>query len=302
MAQPPTITVSTTDFLLNAPTSTTGGTDTFILKIDGFSENGVPIQVPGLNTSFGLYIEGTVDVQGAAYGPGTISLVLDPTNNDGTPSATFDPTTQSGSIGFSNPANTADDIVLATGSFVSGSFGTQSNGQPGVHFVETFQLNPAVFGPFLSQLSSSLDIEEFLFNTVINGVNTRQPVVASNGETYVLVNDGYGIVDFTQASVAGSNRPSFLSPEGNESGVSNSVWGTLVIQSNVLSELAAAHTLAADIVAAVGNTSAGSSAQLGGDALENLLPASASGSFNSSEPNSGWVHDVHSLYAPSLST
>jgi hypothetical protein len=299
MAQPPTITASTTDFLALTP-SATAAVDTFILKIDGFSENGVPIQIPGLNTSFGLYIEGTVDLHGtpSVYGPGTISLVLDPTNNDGTLSATWNSATQTASVGFSNPANTADDITLATGSLVSGSFGTQSNGQPGLNLVETFQLNPAIFGPLLSQISSSLDIEESLFNTA----TSRQPGTNNNNEQYILVNDGYGIVDLTQASVAGTARPSFLSPDGNESGVSNIVWGALVIQSNVLSELAAAHTLAADIVAAMSNTSAGSSAQMGGDARENILPGSASASTYSSEPNGGWVHDVHSVYAPSLST
>jgi hypothetical protein len=145
VTQVPNITASTTDFLLNEATSTTDGGDTFILKVDGFSENGMPITIPGLNSDFGLYIEGTVAIQNSVYGPGTIALVLDPKNNDGTPSASWDPATQSGSVGFPNPANTSDDIVLATGNVVSGSFGPQSNGQPGLQLVETFQLNPAVF-------------------------------------------------------------------------------------------------------------------------------------------------------------
>ena len=70
-----------------------------IPQINAFSENGVSIPVPGLGTSFGLYIEGSVTVQGSpsAYGPGTISLVLDPTNNDGTPAAVWDTTTHGGS-------------------------------------------------------------------------------------------------------------------------------------------------------------------------------------------------------------
>lgn len=201
MTQVPDITASTTDFLVNQGNAALVGSDNFILKIDGFSENGVPITIPGLNSSFGLYLEGTVAVQGnpSVYGPGTIELVLDPTNNDGTPSATWDPATQTASVGFSNPEGTADDIVLATGSVVSGSFGTQSNGQPGLQLVETFQLNPAIFGPFLSHLSSSVDIEETLFNTA----TSRQTGSTASGGTYVLVNDGYGVVDFTAGSDPG---------------------------------------------------------------------------------------------------
>jgi hypothetical protein len=148
MAQDPTFAASTTDFLLDTANAANVGADNFILQVTGFSENGVPLSVPGLGTSFGLYIEGTVTVQGtpSVYGPGNVALVLDPTNNGGTPSATWDPATQSGSIGFSNLANSADDITLATGSWVSGSFGTQSNGLPGVNFSQTFNLNPAIFG------------------------------------------------------------------------------------------------------------------------------------------------------------
>jgi hypothetical protein len=96
--------ISTTDFLFSSPPALSrptldeteflpsisplaaAGTDTFILQINGFSLGGVPVSVPGLNSSYGLYIEGTVTVQGtpSVYGPGTIALVTDPTNNDGT--------------------------------------------------------------------------------------------------------------------------------------------------------------------------------------------------------------------------
>jgi hypothetical protein len=80
--------ISTTDFLFSISPLAAAGTDTFILQINGFSLGGVPVSVPGLNSSYGLYIEGTVIVQGtpSVYGPGTIALVADPTNNDGTPS------------------------------------------------------------------------------------------------------------------------------------------------------------------------------------------------------------------------
>jgi hypothetical protein len=228
MAQAPTFTASTTDFLLNAPSApgSSVGTDTFILQINGFSENGVAIPVPGLGTSFGLYIEGTVTVQatpsgGSVYGPGTISLVLDPTNNDGTPAAVWDTTTETGLVGFSNPENTLNDITLATGNFVSGSFGVQSNGQDGVNFVQTFDLNPQVFGPLLSDLASSLDINETLFNTA----TSRYQGTISPGVNYVTSNDGYGIVSLTTASPVSDSSPSFYC--GDTAGRSVGELGTL---------------------------------------------------------------------------
>jgi hypothetical protein len=275
MAQVPNITASTTDFLLNVQNAAGQGTDNFILQINGFSENGVPITIPGLNTDFGLYIEGTVDVQGSpalgttsVYGPGTIELVLDPTNNDGTPSATFDPTTQTGSIGFSNPAGTADDIVLATGNFVSGSFGTQSNGQPGVNFVETFQLNPAVFGPFLSHLSSSVDIEETLFNTA----TSRQAGSTASGGIYTTSNDGYGIVDFT----AGSD------PGGTSGNGGNGL---------PLLEPAILRAIAAELMSVLVPKVPGS---LGGGAdIENPSWAGASG-VQDPVQTASWMHDLQS--------
>jgi hypothetical protein len=50
-----------TDFLLNWQAQ---DNDTFILQIKGFSLNGTPVSVPGLGTTFGLYLEGTTKVVG----------------------------------------------------------------------------------------------------------------------------------------------------------------------------------------------------------------------------------------------
>lgn len=270
MAQELPITASTTDFLLNVGNAAAQGTDNFILQINGFSENGVPITIPGLNSTYGLYIEGTVAVQGnpSVYGPGTIALVLDPTDNDGTPSATWDPATQSGSVGFSNLVNTSDDIVLATGGFVSGSFGTQSNGQPGVNFVETFQLNPAVFGPFLSHISSSVDIEETLFNTA----TSRQTGSTASGGSYVTVNDGDGIVDFVTGSNAGST--------GGSGGI-----GAL------LSDPAIVRAILAELTSALAPKPAGS---LGGGA--DIETASWGGASGAHDPvhTASWMHGLQS--------
>jgi len=109
------ITASTIDVLPNTPNAAHHGTGNVMLQIDGLSENGVPIAI-GPNSDFGLHLEPAVI---SVYGRGTVEPVFDPTTNDGTPGATWGPATQSGSAGFSNPPNTPDDSVLATGSSVS---------------------------------------------------------------------------------------------------------------------------------------------------------------------------------------
>jgi hypothetical protein len=187
------IALTTQDYLYNSP----NGYDTFVLRVTGATVNGTAVDIPGLNSKFGLYIEGTVAVSGnpSVYGPGTIALLLDPTNNDGSLSATFNSSTQTGSVNFSNPSGTGDDTTLASGQFVSGVFGTQSNGQPGLQLVNTFNPDAA-----LSKLlhGAALDIQTQLFNTA----TSRQPGTTDSGQMYVLVNDGDGIA--TLASASGS--------------------------------------------------------------------------------------------------
>ena len=195
MADLSSIALTTQDYLYNSP----GGYDTFVLKVTGATVNGTAVDIPGLNSKFGLYIEGTVAVSPTSvYGPGTIALLLDPTNNDGSLSATFNSSTQSGGVNFSNPSGAGDDITLASGQFVSGVFGTQSNGQPGLQLVNTFNPDAA-----LSKLlqGASLNIQTQLFNTA----TSRTTGTTDSGQTYVLSNDGNGIV--TVAPASGSTTP-----------------------------------------------------------------------------------------------
>jgi hypothetical protein len=288
MAEELPITASTTDFLLNVGNAALQGSDNFILQLNGLSENGVPIAVPGLNSSYGLYIEGTVTVQGnpSVYGPGTVALVLDPTNNDGTPAATWDATTQTGSVGFSNLANTADDIVLATGSVIGGSFGTQSNGQPGVQLVESFKLNPAIFGPVLSQLSSSLNLEESLFNTATSRVSGPTNI----GGTYITVNDGYGIVGLAQTGSSSSEGPSFLYPAsagGREHGLSASLSS---IQ-DLFARAAAEHDLPASLLSALNLLPPEPPKPTGWNGFPDSSSHGASSSFLGPDRDHGWTHN-----------
>jgi hypothetical protein len=135
MTQLSMLAATTDDFLFNSP----NGYDTFVLRVNGFTVDGKAINVPGLNSDYGLYIEGTVAVSPEnVYGPGTIALLLDPTNNDGSLSASFNAATLTGGVSFSNSAGTADDITLASGQFVSGEFNGPLNAQPSLLLVNTF--------------------------------------------------------------------------------------------------------------------------------------------------------------------
>jgi hypothetical protein len=289
MAQEPTFTASTTDSLLNDTPPSGVGTDTFVLQVTGFSENGVSIPVPGLDTKFGLYIEGSVTVQDtpSVYGPGTISLVLDPTNNDGTASAVFDTGTGTGLVGFSNPEGTLDDITLATGSWVSGSFVmAQSNGLPGADFSQTFNLNPQVFGPLLSHLVSSLDISEVLSHTP----TSQQTGSITGGGSYITSNGGGGVVSLTAASPTSNRSPTFLGGGGSGAELGSlGLFGGLDLQA-----------LAKEILADLGVTLPGS-----------FLPTGGAGRWNDMSGNPGFgamyhqtdnglssnvfAHDTHSV-------
>ena len=109
---------TTEDYLFNSPS----GYDSFVLKVTGATVDGNAVHIPGLNSEYGLYIEGTVAVSSTnTYGPGTIALLLDPTNNDGSLAAAFNSTTQTGGVSFSNQSGTHDDVTIASGQFVSGS-------------------------------------------------------------------------------------------------------------------------------------------------------------------------------------
>ena len=111
------------------------GYDEFIRRINGFSLNGAPILLTGplgaLNSTFGHYLEGTLGVHSvpSVYDQGSFAVVADPNSSL---SALLD------GVNFSNPAGTADDVILATGSLTFGKFGEQANGQMGLQIQTLF--------------------------------------------------------------------------------------------------------------------------------------------------------------------
>jgi hypothetical protein len=183
-------TVQTTDFLVNVQPPTGEASDQYVMRIDGFTLNGATATPAGLNSAFGLYVEGTLALHAngpvSVYDSGTFALKLDPTNNDGSLSAT------TSGVNFSNPAGLTDDVTLATGSLISGSFGPQSNGNVGLHLVETFAgQNGFLVSP---PDSPHTMMDAFFFNTSTSRVQLPPD---SQGVVYVLVNDGFGTLDIT---------------------------------------------------------------------------------------------------------
>ena len=162
--------------------------ETFIFAINGFKLGATNVTPVGLGSAYGLYLIADVTVTAAnVYTKINIALKADPGNQDGAPSATL------AGVAFANTGATgaADDITLATGSLVSGSFGLQPNGQLGAHFVEAFVPAPSQSAVFLSPTNTPQFIEEFLFNTATSRTTSTLP----DGSVSTLVNNGVSTAD-----------------------------------------------------------------------------------------------------------
>lgn len=112
-------------------------------SVTGFTFGGSPVSAPGLNSAYGLYFHLTstftfpINSLGTTIGPPTystlnVSLVADVNDDDGTLS------TSAARIGFSNAAGIANDVTLATGSFISASLSTNPDGSRHNEFVTSF--------------------------------------------------------------------------------------------------------------------------------------------------------------------
>jgi hypothetical protein len=157
----------------------------FIQTIDGFTLGGAPVNAPGLNSSYGLYLELIGSGQPIA-GAFTftfldVALKADVGYDNGTPSSTL------AGLAFSNPAGTANDVTLATGSLISASLMfNPATGVRNAHFTETFVSAPGQEG-FINSQSGKIDI--FLTTLPSNFVALPQP----DGTTVQLVNGATGI-------------------------------------------------------------------------------------------------------------
>lgn len=181
--------MSMTTFLSAVAPPGGNAVDSFILNINGFTNGAANVTPAGLGSAYGLYLFADVTVTPAnVYKKIDIALRADPGNHNGAPSATL-----AGGLAFANTGATgaADDITLATGKLISGSFGLQANGQLGAHFVETFAPASGEGAAFLSPLGPHVMIEQFLFNTA----TSRVAGTLDDGSTYTLVNNGISTAD-----------------------------------------------------------------------------------------------------------
>jgi hypothetical protein len=178
----------------------------FLEPITGFTLNGAPVATPGLNGtpgatgSYGLYL--VMENQTEAIGPpnnynylsGTVALMLDPGNNDGTASST-----PSG-VGFSNTGltGTADDITLASGSLVSGkfTFGAPNSGIRSIgDFVETFQPAAGEGGFFVTLPNDLIQVVDTTFATIPPEI-VMEPDPSNPNFQISMLNGGATVIDF----------------------------------------------------------------------------------------------------------
>jgi hypothetical protein len=157
--------------------------------VTGFSLDGIPALPPGFGSTYGLYFDitdtGTSTPTSLSFTSSTFKLMLDPGNHDGAVTSTVN------GITFANTGlkGAADDIVLGTGTMVSGvaSF-DPATGIRTTHFVENFVPTPgsANFSPVLNT-SAIFD----LLNTGPASllVNTPGP----GGTTIQTINGGTGV-------------------------------------------------------------------------------------------------------------
>ena len=181
----------------------------FLETITGFTLNGgTPVATPGLNGtpgaagSYGLYV--TMQTQTQAVGPpdtyhylsGQVALMLDPGNNDGVASSTLS------GVGFSNtgPTGTQDDITLATGTLVSGTFtfGAPNSGIRSIgDFVQTFQPAAGEGGFFVSPVSPHdlIQLIDTTFATTPPEI-IMEPDPSDPTLTLSVLNGGSTVIDF----------------------------------------------------------------------------------------------------------
>jgi hypothetical protein len=157
--------------------------------VTGFVLSANPVIPAGFGTTYGLYFDitdtGTIGPGGQTFSSSTFKLMLDPGNQDGAVTATPD------GIGFANTGTTGtqDDIVLGTGTMISGVATIDPTTQArSTHFVDSY--TPGDFNA-LSPILSAPATFNFLNNT---GASPLVATPGPNGTTIQTINGGEGAV------------------------------------------------------------------------------------------------------------
>jgi hypothetical protein len=170
----------------------------WLMPVTGLQDNGQPITPPGFDNSYGLYL--TVDASGilgqttptpvaAQFTSINVTLWADPKNDAGTASSTVE-----NGAAFSGP--TSNDIVLATGTMVSGMMSVDpTTGIRTATDVET--LTPTLDGTVL--LDGSIQPGEQITENFTTQPDEFQVVSQPDGTSVDLVNGGAATVTFSQS-------------------------------------------------------------------------------------------------------
>jgi hypothetical protein len=170
----------------------------WLMPVTGVQGNGQPITPPGFDNDYGLYL--TIDASGilgqttptpiaSQFTSINVTLWADPKNDAGTASSTV-----GNGATFSGP--TSNDIVLATGTMVSGTMSVDPNtGIRTATDVET--LNPTLEGTIL--LHGSIKPGEQITENFITQPGEFQVATPGDGTTVDLVNGGAATVTFSNS-------------------------------------------------------------------------------------------------------
>ena len=170
----------------------------WLMPVTGGQGNGQPITPPGFDNDYGLYL--TIDASGilgqttptpiaSQFTSINVTLWADPQNDAGTASSTVE-----NGASFSGP--TSNDIVLATGSMVSGMMSVDPNtGIRTATDVET--LNPTLAGTVL--LRGSIMPGDQITENFTTQPNEFQVATPGDGTSVDLVTGGAATVTFSNS-------------------------------------------------------------------------------------------------------
>jgi hypothetical protein len=182
----------------------------WLMPVTGLQNNGTSVELP---QNYGLYL--TIDASGilgqttptpvaSKFTSINVTLWADPKNDAGTASSTV-------ANGASFSGNTANDIVLATGTMVSGEMSVDSAGVR--HATDVESLTPTLDGTIL--LGGSIHQGDLLteqFTTQPNEFQVVPPPVTpgdTSGTSVNLVNGGTATVTLSDSN---GNADTFLLP------------------------------------------------------------------------------------------
>ena len=185
----------------------------WLMPVTGFENNGQSVTPSGFDKEYGLYL--TIDASGVVgqttptpiaskFTSIDVTLWADPKNDAGTASSTVE-------NGAAFSGNTANDIVLATGTMVSGQMSVDPT--TGVRTaIDVEKLTPTLEGTLL--LGGSIKQGDLLTEHFTTQPDEFQVVNPGDGTSVDLVNGGSATVTLTSADtenaadVAASATPS----------------------------------------------------------------------------------------------